>query len=211
MVQICRLTGNQHPITTTHMHNREVVALDAAQLDTEARTLLEQQPAVERVQTLKTPYQLVSRAFQAESTQIVIGTTHGSTRVTIGGDHTARDHGWPLRGRKSGISCYQPHKRSSKLVHRYYVVVHSNHAHPPTSSRVWESKGYICWPKPETMTGLPVITEVMEPAMVEAVAQHADILQMGARNMQNYPLLLAVGRHSKQAASATQAWTLLHD
>ena len=48
------------------------------------------------------------------------------------------------------------------------------------------------------LTGLPVITEVMEPAMVDVVAQHADILQIGARNMQNYPLLLAVGRHSEK-------------
>ena len=43
-------------------------------------------------------------------------------------------------------------------------------------------------------TGLPVITEVMEPGDVSLVAQHADILQVGARNMQNFPLLMAVGR-----------------
>jgi 3-deoxy-7-phosphoheptulonate synthase len=42
-------------------------------------------------------------------------------------------------------------------------------------------------------TGLPVITEVMEPSQVPMVAQHADILQIGARNMQNYALLHAVG------------------
>ncbi len=44
-------------------------------------------------------------------------------------------------------------------------------------------------------TGLPVVTEVMEPEMVETVAQVADVLQIGSRNMQNYPLLEAVGRH----------------
>ncbi len=43
-------------------------------------------------------------------------------------------------------------------------------------------------------TGLPIVTEVMEPSQVEIVALHADILQVGARNMQNYPLLMAVGR-----------------
>src|SRR5205823_10067168 len=46
------------------------------------------------------------------------------------------------------------------------------------------------------MTGLPVITEVMEPDLVETVAQYADILQIGSRNMQNFPLLLAAGRNS---------------
>ncbi|HEY8174610.1 MAG TPA: 3-deoxy-7-phosphoheptulonate synthase, partial [Gemmatimonadaceae bacterium] len=43
-------------------------------------------------------------------------------------------------------------------------------------------------------TGLPVVTEVMDPRQVEAVAEHADVLQIGARNMQNFPLLSEVGR-----------------
>jgi 3-deoxy-7-phosphoheptulonate synthase len=46
-------------------------------------------------------------------------------------------------------------------------------------------------------TGLPTITEVMEPSQVEVVAQHADILQVGTRNMQNYSLLTAVGKAGK--------------
>ncbi|TML66766.1 MAG: 3-deoxy-7-phosphoheptulonate synthase [Actinobacteria bacterium] len=43
-------------------------------------------------------------------------------------------------------------------------------------------------------TGLPTITEVMEPNQVDIVAEYADILQIGTRNMQNYSLLTAVGR-----------------
>ena len=43
-------------------------------------------------------------------------------------------------------------------------------------------------------TGLPVITEVMEPSQVDIVAEYADILQVGTRNMQNFSLLMAVGR-----------------
>ena len=46
-------------------------------------------------------------------------------------------------------------------------------------------------------TGLPIITEVMEPSLVDVVAEHADILQLGTRNMQNYPLLTAVGKAGK--------------
>jgi len=42
-------------------------------------------------------------------------------------------------------------------------------------------------------TGLPIITEVMAPADVDTVAQYADVLQIGARNMQNYSLLDEVG------------------
>ena len=43
-------------------------------------------------------------------------------------------------------------------------------------------------------TGLPIVTEVLDPRDVEHVAQHADLMQIGARNMQNYPLLAEIGR-----------------
>jgi len=48
-----------------------------------------------------------------------------------------------------------------------------------------------------TKTGLPVVTEVMDTRLVELVAGYADILQIGSRNMQNYPLLKEVGRLRK--------------
>jgi 3-deoxy-7-phosphoheptulonate synthase len=43
-------------------------------------------------------------------------------------------------------------------------------------------------------TGLKTVTEVMSPDMVETVAAHVDILQIGARSMQNYPLLIEAGK-----------------
>ena len=46
-------------------------------------------------------------------------------------------------------------------------------------------------------TGLPVVTEVMSPRYVELVSRYADVLQIGARNIQNYPLLKAVGQAEK--------------
>jgi 3-deoxy-7-phosphoheptulonate synthase len=46
-------------------------------------------------------------------------------------------------------------------------------------------------------TGLPVVTEVMSPNDVEVIESYADVLQIGARNMQNYPLLKKVGRAEK--------------
>uniref|UniRef100_A0A7J3ZIS4 3-deoxy-7-phosphoheptulonate synthase n=1 Tax=Fervidicoccus fontis TaxID=683846 RepID=A0A7J3ZIS4_9CREN len=44
---------------------------------------------------------------------------------------------------------------------------------------------------------LPVVTEVLDPRMVSLVAEYADVLQVGARNMQNFPLLKEVGRIDK--------------
>ena len=46
-------------------------------------------------------------------------------------------------------------------------------------------------------TGLPVVTEVMDVRLVEQVAEYTDMLQVGSRNMQNYPLLVEVGRSRK--------------
>lgn len=46
-------------------------------------------------------------------------------------------------------------------------------------------------------TGLPIVTEVMAPEQVELVCRYADVLQIGARNMQNFPLLNAVGAVNK--------------
>ena len=63
-------------------------------------------------------------------------------------------------------------------------------------------------------SGLPIVTEVMEPAMVEPVAEVADVLQVGSRNMQNFPLLRAVGRAGRPAllkrgfAATIEEWLL---
>jgi len=46
-------------------------------------------------------------------------------------------------------------------------------------------------------TGLPVVTEVMDPRLVETVGEYADMLQIGSRNMQNYPLLIEAGKSGK--------------
>jgi 3-deoxy-7-phosphoheptulonate synthase len=46
-------------------------------------------------------------------------------------------------------------------------------------------------------TGLPVVTEVLDTRLVEEVGEHVDMLQIGSRNMQNYPLLVEVGRYGK--------------
>ncbi len=51
--------------------------------------------------------------------------------------------------------------------------------------------------KARKVTGLPVVTEVMNPGDVDLVASYADILQVGARNIQNFSLLKAVGAAKK--------------
>jgi len=67
----------------------------------------------------------------------------------------------------------------------------------PYSFQGLGDKGVELLVEARTLTGLPFVTEVMTPAAVDSVAQHADMLQIGARNMQNYDLLREVGRTRK--------------
>jgi 3-deoxy-7-phosphoheptulonate synthase len=63
----------------------------------------------------------------------------------------------------------------------------------PYSFRGLKEEGLRLLAAARAETGLPIVTEVMTPADVELVARYADVLQIGARNMQNYHLLEAVG------------------
>ena len=58
-------------------------------------------------------------------------------------------------------------------------------------------------------TGLPVVTEIMDPADVDVVAEHADMFQIGTRNMQNFPLLQAVGALGQPGDLAASGVTVL--
>ncbi len=59
------------------------------------------------------------------------------------------------------------------------------------------AKGLELLAQAREMTGLGIVTEVLDPADVPLVAEYADMLQIGSRNMYNYPLLRAVGRQDK--------------
>ncbi len=64
----------------------------------------------------------------------------------------------------------------------------------PYSFQGLEEKGLRILVKAREETGLPIVTEVLDTDTVDLVAEHADVLQIGARNMQNYSLLKRVGR-----------------
>ena len=67
----------------------------------------------------------------------------------------------------------------------------------PYGFRGLEEEGLKLLASARTETGLPVVTEVMSEATVEVVAKYADILQVGARNMQNFTFLKELGKASK--------------
>ncbi|GCE10246.1 3-deoxy-7-phosphoheptulonate synthase [Tengunoibacter tsumagoiensis] len=197
MTLLCRITGSQRPITTTMMTEREVIALDGTIIDAQAQTAINEQSAVDSIHTLKTPYQLASRLFQATSTSITIGTTHDCEPVTIGGTASPVIMSGPcaVESREQLISTARAVKEAGAQVLRGGAFK------PRTSPYQFQGlgiEGLHMLSEAREVTGLPVISEVMEPDMVDTVAQHVDILQVGARNMQNYPLLMSVGRHARK-------------
>ncbi len=198
MALLHRVSGSQRPITTTRMAGHEVIVLDLNQLDANAQTALDQQAAVERITHIKTPYKLVSRAFQAADTSIVVGNSHICTPVTVGGKSASPviiAGPCAVENREQLLSTAQA--VASAGAH----ILRGGAFKPRTSPYQFQGlgiDGLHLLSEARQVTGLPVITEVMEPDMVEVVAEHADILQIGSRNMQNFPLLRAAGQHSLQ-------------
>jgi len=197
MAHLCRITGSQHPITTTQMANGEVIALDSSIIDPEAHTLLSQQRAVAKITSPKTTYQLASRVFQNSDSQIVIGNGHECNPVTIGGN------AMPVI--MSGPCAVESKEQLLMTAHAVKEagaqVLRGGAFKPRTSPYQFQGlgiEGLKLLAEAREATSLPVITEVMEPGMVETVAHYADVLQIGTRNAQNFPLLLAAGRNSKQ-------------
>lgn len=198
MALLCRITGSQRPISTTRTARSEVIALDGSGIDAQAQEALQQQRAVERIVNPKCAYQLVSRAFQPEGSVVVIGEGRDCQKVTLGGSSAS-----PVI--MAGPCAVE--NREQLLVTAQAVaeagaqVLRGGAFKPRTSPYQFQGlgvEGLHLLEAARRETGLPVITEVMEPGMVETVAQHADVLQIGARNMQNFPLLQTVGRSARQ-------------
>jgi 3-deoxy-7-phosphoheptulonate synthase len=196
-----RITHHQRPITLTTIDGREVIALDGSQLDTEAGLLLRQQGAVERVVPVKTPYKLVSRSFKPEGSSIRVGTLSGRNAVTIG--RTANGASSPVI---IAGPCAVENREQLLITAKWCAaagaqVLRGGAFKPRTSPYQFQGlalEGLRLLAEAREMTGLPVITEVMEPGLVETVTEYADILQIGSRNMQNFPLLQAAGRNSQK-------------
>lgn len=184
-----RMLGTLRPLTVTRMREREVITLDSSVLAPQDLVVLRQQPAVDDIVQVQTPYKLVSRAFQAANTVIELG------EVAIGsGSPVVMAGPCAVENREQLLTAAQAVRAAGAQVLRGGAFK------PRTSPYQFQGlgvEGLEMLAEAREITGLPVITEVMEPGMVETVAEYADILQIGARNVQNFPLLLAAGRQSR--------------
>ena len=144
-------------------------------------------PGVESVTPISRPFKLTSREFHPEDTVIrVLG--RGDRRRVVD------DDGRAVFGREPRPAVRDGRGRRGRRARRSCAAGRSSRARARTPSRGSGVEALRYLAEAREQTGLPVITEVMEPNQVDIVAEYADILQIGARNMQNYSLLTAVGR-----------------
>ncbi len=146
-------------------------------------------PGVEKVMPVLKPYKLVSREFQPEDTVLEI---RGSK---IGGGH------FGLMAGPCSVETAEQTLSTAKFVRKCGANFLRGGAYKPRTSpysfQGLGEEGLKILAEAREETGLPVVTEVMDVRDVELVSRYADVLQIGARNMQNFLLLTEVGKQDK--------------
>jgi 3-deoxy-7-phosphoheptulonate synthase len=143
-------------------------------------------PGVEQVVRILQPFKLASRDFHPLNTLIdVRGVCIGGEKLVIIAGPCA------VESRSQILETAQAVKEAGATVLR--GGAYKPRSSPYTFQGLGE-EGLELLAEARELTGLPIITEVMSPEAVPVVGRYADIFQIGARNMQNYALLQAVGQ-----------------
>lgn len=177
-------------LTPLHMPGSERVVLGALGDERVLEELhLESHPMVESVKPILAPYKLVSRELHPHDTIVRIGqmSIGGNSFKVIAGPCAVESHeqlrNSAMAVQKAGASglragAYKPRTSPYGFA-----------GQGPAGLRILREVG--------DELGMPVVTEVMDTADIELIASQADALQIGARNMQNFSLLRAVGKCGK--------------
>jgi 3-deoxy-7-phosphoheptulonate synthase len=151
--------------------------------------LLEVQPGVYEVLRITEPYKLASRTFKPENTVITIGD------VRIGGDEVI-----VMAGPCSAESEEQVEATAAAVKKAGAKVLRGGAFKPRSSPYSFQGLGETGLRMLRSAAdrhGLKLVTEIMESAQLEMIEKYGDILQVGARNMQNFSLLRDLGRSRK--------------
>jgi 3-deoxy-7-phosphoheptulonate synthase len=150
---------------------------------------LESMPQVEKAVRISAPYKFVSREFRPTKSQIRVN------GVEIGGDE------FVVMAGPCSVESEKQILETAHSVARHGARFLRGGAFKPRTSpydfQGLEEDGLKLLQKAKGETGLGIITEVMSDRDVEMVAEYADILQIGARNMQNFALLKALGKTNR--------------
>jgi 3-deoxy-7-phosphoheptulonate synthase len=149
------------------------------------------------------PYKLASREFKPEDTVIRVG------NVAIGGANTV------VMAGQCSVDTEEQMMATARLVKEAGGHILRGGAFKPRTNpyafRGLGEKGLQILEAARAETGLPIISEVMDPRDVELVARYADILQVGSRSMQNFTLLDEVGRSGKPVLLKRGMWAPLQE
>lgn len=150
-----------------------------------ARQALEALPGVERVVPVLHPYKLVSREFKPEPTVVKVGD------VAIGGTEVVVIAG------PCAVESEEQILATARAVKAAGARILRGGAFKPRSSpysfQGLGEEGLRLLALARAETGLPIVTEALDVRTLETVAEQADMIQIGARNMQNFELLREVG------------------
>ncbi|MDF9407380.1 3-deoxy-7-phosphoheptulonate synthase [Pelotomaculum isophthalicicum JI] len=150
---------------------------------------LEAMSGVEKVVPILQPYKLASRTFHEEGTVIRVG------GLEIGGD-TVHVAAGPC-----AVESREQVLETAEIVKKAGATILRGGAYKPRSSpysfQGLEEEGLKFLAEARELTGLLIVTEVMDVRTVPMIADYADILQIGARNMQNFSLLREVAKVDK--------------
>jgi len=143
-------------------------------------------PGVEEVLPVLKPYKLASREFAAAPTEVKVGAARfGGLEFTVAAGPCSVEDESMLRETAMAV-------RDAGA-----TVLRAGAFKPRTSPYSFRGLGERALKELADVRrefGLPIVTEVMDTRQIEIVAEHADMLQIGARNMQNFSLLTEVGR-----------------
>jgi 3-deoxy-7-phosphoheptulonate synthase len=142
-------------------------------------------PGVEEVRSVKAPYALASRELHPEKSIVAVAD------VEIGGDRVC-----VMAGPCAVESEEQIFSIAEIVAQRGARILRGGAFKPRTSPYSFQGlglEGLKLLAAAGKANGLPIVTEVVAPEDVETVAEYADMLQVGARNMQNFRLLQAAG------------------
>jgi 3-deoxy-7-phosphoheptulonate synthase len=169
---------------TIHGELRNVIGAIGDDRGKERLRSLESLECVESVTPILQPFKLASREVKRQPTQVMV------KDVAVGGREIV-----VMAGPCSVESRFQVMDVAARVKAAGARVLRGGAFKPRTSPYAFqglETEGLKLLDEARRETGLPVITEVMEPDKVELVAEHSDILQIGARNVQNFSLLRRV-------------------
>jgi len=171
-----------HPI---YGEEHTVVAIVGSERKVD-KEIFEVMPGVERTMVVMHPFKLASRTSKPEDTVIALnGVKIGGKKLTI------------MAGPCSVESRSQVLETAWAVKEAGATILRGGAFKPRSSPYSFQGlglKGLEYLAEAREQTGLYIVTEVMTPEAVSMVAEYADILQIGARNMQNYGLLHAVGK-----------------